>query len=615
MSTVKKNISEIDFATIRFAGDSGDGMQLTGNQFSDNTAIVGNDLATLPDFPAEIRAPKGSLAGVSSFQLQFSNKDVHTPGDDLDVLVAMNPAGLKVHLADLKDNGMLLINTANFTPKNLKLAGYDENPMDSASLEDYQLIKVDMTQLVATALKDSGLSSKVMARSTNMFALGLLYWLYGRSMDSSIDFIQKKFATKPEIVDANIKALNTGYYYGETIEVIKTTYRINKATFTKGIYRNIMGNNALALGLLTASQKSGLDLFYGGYPITPASDILHYLAQYKQYGVKTFQAEDEIAGITSAIGAAFAGNIAITATSGPGVALKTEALGLAIATELPIVLINVQRGGPSTGLPTKTEQSDLNQAMFGRNGEAPLVVLAAATPSDCFNMAFEACRIALKYMIPVILLSDGYIANGSEPWKIPDLNSLMKIETTLTKSKNGYAPFNHDPSTLARPWALPGTPELQHRVGGLEKSDITGHVNYDPENHHKMVKLRQQKVDIISKNIPRVKIFGKSKGDLLVIGWGGTHGAIRSAVESSQQLGHNVAHLHLRYLNPFPENLGNVLLKYKKVLIPELNMGQLSMLIRSKFLIDAIGLNKVQGKPFNKGEILSKINTILKEIN
>ena len=615
MNTAKNKIADIDVATIRFAGDSGDGMQLTGNQFSDNTAIFGNDLSTLPDFPAEIRAPKGSLAGVSSFQLQFSSKDVHTPGDNLDVLVAMNPAGLKVHINELKDNGMLIINIANFTPKNLKLAGYDENPLDNKSLDDYQSIKVDMTKLVATALENSGLSSKVINRSTNMFALGLLYWLYGRSMNSSIEFLQKKFATKPEIVDANIKALNTGYYYGETIEVIKTTYRIDKAKFTKGRYRNIIGNHALSLGLLTASQRSGLDLFYGGYPITPASDILHYLAQYKQFGVKTFQAEDEIAGITSAIGAAFAGNIAVTASSGPGVSLKTEALGLAIATELPIVLVNVQRGGPSTGLPTKTEQADLNQAIFGRNGEAPLVVLSASTPSDCFNMAYEACRIALKYMIPVILLSDGYIANGSEPWKIPDLNSLMDIETTLTKNKNGYEPFNHDSVTLARPWALPGTPGMEHRIGGLEKSDVTGHVNYEAENHHKMVELRQQKVEIIAKDIPKENIFGKSTGDLLVLGWGGTFGAIRSAVKSALELGYKVAHLHLRYLNPFQEDLGDLFINYNKVLIPELNLGQLSMIIRSKFLIDVIGLNKVKGKPFNKNEILSEIKNIIKVDN
>ena len=612
MNTVKKNISEVDSATIRFAGDSGDGMQLTGSQFSDNTAIFGNDLATLPDFPAEIRAPKGSLAGVSSFQLQFSNKDIHTPGDDLDVLVAMNPAGLKVHLGDLKDNGMLIINTANFTSKNLKLAGYEENPLDDELLEGYQAIKVDMTKLVATALEEIELSSKLKARSTNMFALGLLYWLYGRSLDSSVNFIQKKFAKAPDIVEANIKALNAGYYYGETLEVIKTTYRVNKAKFEKGKYRNIMGNNALAFGLLTAAQRSGLDLYYGGYPITPASDILHYLAQYKNFGVKTFQAEDEIAGVVSAIGAAFAGDLAITATSGPGVALKSEALGLAVITELPLVLVNVQRGGPSTGLPTKTEQSDLNQAIYGRNGEAPMVVLAPATPADCFMMAYEACRIALKYMIPVILLSDGYIANGSEPWKIPDVNTLPDMETRILKKKEGFAPFNHGNPDLARPWALPGTPGMEHRIGGLEKWEETGHVSYDPENHQKMVELRQEKVDIIARDLPTAKPFGKESGDLLVIGWGGTHGALRSAVETAQSEGMSVSHLHLRHLNPLPQNLGEILVKFQKVMIAELNLGQLANIIRAKFLVDAVGLNKVQGKPFTQTEVFNKITKLVK---
>jgi 2-oxoglutarate ferredoxin oxidoreductase subunit alpha len=612
MNTVKKKISEVDQATIRFAGDSGDGMQLTGSQFSDNTAIFGNDLATLPDFPAEIRAPKGSLAGVSSFQLQFSNKDIHTPGDDLDVLVAMNPAGLKVHLGDLKDNGMLIINTANFTPKNIKLAGYEESPLDGSLLDGYQAIKVDMTKLVATVLEKLELSSKLKARSTNMFALGLLYWLYGRSLDSSVNFIQKKFAKTPDIVEANIKALNAGYYYGETLEVIKTTYRVNKAKFEKGKYRNIMGNNALAFGLLTAAQRSGLDLYYGGYPITPASDILHYLAQYKNFGVKTFQAEDEIAGVVSAIGAAFAGDLAITATSGPGVALKSEALGLAVITELPLVLVNVQRGGPSTGLPTKTEQSDLNQAMYGRNGEAPMVVLAPATPADCFMMAYEACRIALKYMIPVILLSDGYIANGSEPWKIPDVNTLPEMETRILKKKEGFAPFNHGNPDLARPWALPGTPGMEHRIGGLEKWEETGHVSYDPENHQKMVELRQEKVDIIARDLAPAKPFGKESGDLLVIGWGGTHGALRSAVETAQNEGMAVSHLHLRYLNPLPRNLGEILVKFQKVMIAELNLGQLAAIIRAKFLVDAIGLNKVQGKPFTQTEVFNKITELVK---
>lgn len=614
MSKIKKPVSDIDVATIRFAGDSGDGMQLTGTQFSDNTAVFGNDLATLPDYPAEIRAPKGSLAGVSSFQIQFSSKDIHTPGDDLDVLVAMNPAGLKVHLGDLKDNGMLIANTANFSRKNLQLAGYESDPLEGDYLDGYQIIKVDMTKLVAEALKDMGLKTKIMARSTNMFALGLLYWLYGRSMDSSLNFLKKKFAKKPEIVEANVKALNTGYYYGETLEVIKTTYSINQAEFKKGKYRNIIGNNAMAFGLLAAANQAGLDLYYGGYPITPASDILHYLAQYKHFGVKTFQAEDEIAGVVSAIGAAFAGDLAVTATSGPGVALKGEALGLAVTTELPLVLVNVQRGGPSTGLPTKTEQSDLNQAIFGRNGEAPMVVLAPATPADCFNVAYEACRIALKYMQPVIILSDGYIANGSEPWNIPTAKFLPKMETQFATNNNGFAPFRHDNPEMARPWAIPGTPDLEHRVGGLEKWDESGHVSYDPENHQNMTNLRQEKVDLVANDIPPLKQFGENKGDILVLGWGGTHGAIRSAVESIQMEGKAVAHLHLRHLNPFPKNLGEILVKYQKVLIPELNLGQLANIIRAKFLIDTVSLCKVQGKPFSQSEIYKKINEMIKEL-
>ena len=615
MTKIKKQISNVDDVTIRFAGDSGDGMQLTGTQFSDNTAIFGNDLATLPDFPAEIRAPKGSLPGVSSFQLQFSNKNVHTPGDELDVLVAMNPAGFKVHLGDLKDNGLLIVNTANFTKRNLSLAGYDENPLENDDIESYKLIQVDMNNLVTEALKDLGLSSKITNRSTNMFALGLLYWIYGRSMDSSIKFLQKKFASKPEIIEANVKALNTGYYYGETIEAIKTTYRINKASFEKGTYRNIMGNNALAFGLLTASQKSNLDLFFGGYPITPASDILHYLAQYKHFGVKTFQAEDEIAGITSVIGASFAGDLAITATSGPGIALKGEAMGLAVSTEMPIVVINVQRGGPSTGLPTKTEQSDLNQAMFGRNGEAPMVVLAASSPTDCFNMAFEACKIAIEYMTPVILLTDGYVANGSEPWNIPDVSKIPNIKNNILKKDINFSPFNHENKNLARPWALPGTPGLEHRVGGLEKWDTSGNVSYDPENHQHMTELRQKKVDVIADEIPKSNVYGKEKGDVLVLGWGGTHGAIRSSVEMLIDDGEDVSHLHLRYLNPLPKDLGEIIVKFKKVVIPELNMGQLLTVVRSKFLVNAIGLNKVAGKPFTKTELYKKIKKTIKEIN
>ena len=484
--TNKTSTNEV--VTIRFSGDSGDGMQLTGNQFSDNTAIFGNDLNTLPDFPAEIRAPAGSLFGVSSFQLQFGSKEIFTAGDDLDVLVAMNPAALKVHVEDLKENGLLIINTDNFTPKNLRLAKYEDNPLENNDLEkSHRVIKVGMTKLVNTALDELELTPKEKTRSTNMFALGLLYWLYERNMQTTIDFLSKKFKKKPLIVDGNVKALKAGYYYGETIEAIKTTYHIDKANYEKGKYRNIMGNQATALGLLAASKINDIELFYGGYPITPASDILHYLSNYKSYGVKTFQAEDEIAGITSAIGAAFAGKLGITASSGPGIALKGEAIGLAIITELPLVIINIQRGGPSTGLPTKTEQSDLLQAMYGRNGECPCVVLASSSPSDCFEMAYESCRIALEHMIPVILLSDGYIANGSEPWKFPEIKNINKFKMNFANSNDDFSPYDHNQDTLARQWAIPGVKGLEHRIGGLEKANKTGNVSYDPENHNSMV--------------------------------------------------------------------------------------------------------------------------------
>jgi len=612
MGDQNKTVEELDVVTIRFAGDSGDGMQLTGTQFTDNTALFGNDLSTLPDYPAEIRAPAGSLAGVSSFQLQFSNQEIHTPGDDLDVLVAMNPAALKVHLPDLQENGMVMVNTANFSKKNLKLAGYEVSPLEDNTFDNYRLIEVDMTKLVATALEDLDLSPKLKARSTNMFALGLLYWLYERDMDSSIKFITKKFAKKPEIITANVKALKTGYFYGETIEAIKTTYRVPKAEFSKGTYRNIMGNHAAALGLVAAAEKAGLNLFYGGYPITPASDILHYLANFKNFGIKTFQAEDEIAGVCSAIGASFAGDLAVTASSGPGIALKGEALGLAVMTELPLVVINVQRGGPSTGLPTKTEQSDLFQAMYGRNGECPMVVVAPATPSDCFNVLFEACKIALEHMIPVMVLSDGYVANGSEPWMIPTVDDLPQIKVTKATDPESFMPYSHAEGTVARPWAVPGTPGLEHRIGGLEKEDQTGNVNYDPDNHHYMNVHRQNKVDAIANYIPEAKAYGDDSGELLVLGWGGTHGAIRSSVDRAQKAGHSVSHLHLRHINPFPKNLGEVLSNYKKVLIPELNLGQLSTMIRAKFLVDAQGLNKVAGKPFTTTEVYNKILQMVK---
>tara|TARA_B100000401_G_scaffold197419_1_gene133115 strand:+ start:659 stop:2494 length:1836 start_codon:yes stop_codon:yes gene_type:complete len=611
MSDKNKISSSVDIVTIRFAGDSGDGMQLTGTQFTTNTAIFGNDLATLPDYPAEIRAPQGSLAGVSSFQLQFGNKNIYTPGDDLDVLVAMNPAALKVHLKDLRENGSVLVNTANFTKRNLSLAGYDTNPLEDGTLDKYRDIQVDMTGLVAEALKDLGLSSKLMARSTNMFALGLLYWLYERDLDSTIDFLNKKFAKKPEIVEANVKALKTGFYYGETIEAIRTTYKIEKAEYEKGVYRNIMGNHATALGLVAASQKSGLDLFFGGYPITPASDILHYLSNYKNFGVKTFQAEDEIAGVCSVIGSAFTGNLAATASSGPGIALKAEAIGLAVMTELPIVVINVQRGGPSTGLPTKTEQSDLLQAMYGRNGECPMVIIAPQSPADCFNTIYEASKIALEFMIPVMVLSDGYVANGSEPWKIPNFSDLDPITPNMATNSEDFQPYKHDEKTLAREWAIPGMKGFEHRVGGLEKANITGNVNYDPDNHHYMVEHRQKKVDIIANHIPELEPFGDNVGDVLVLGWGGTFGALRSAVEQAQDKGYSVSHIHLRHINPFPSNLGELLVGFKKVLVPELNLGQLDMLIRSQFLIETKGYNVVAGKPFSSNEILTEIEKLI----
>ncbi len=610
--TNKKTNSDV--VTIRFSGDSGDGMQLTGGQFSENTAIFGNDLNTLPDFPAEIRAPQGTLYGVSSFQMQFGSKEIYTPGDELDVLVAMNPAALKVHLCDLKENGLLVINTDNFTPKNLKLAEYDENPTESDSLDKkYKVIKVGMTKLVSTALEDLDLTPKEKSRSTNMFALGLLYWLYERSMQTTIDFLNKKFKNKPLIIDGNVKALKAGYYYGETIEVIKTTYQIGKATYKKGKYRNIMGNQAISLGLLAVSEVNDIEMFFGGYPITPASDILHYLSNYKSFGVKTFQAEDEIAGITSAIGAAFAGRLGVTASSGPGIALKGEAIGLATITELPLVIINIQRGGPSTGLPTKTEQSDLMQAMYGRNGECPCVVIASSSPSDCFEMTYEACRIALEHMIPVMFLSDGYIANGSEPWKFPDVTKLKKIKTQYIDSEENFLPYKHDENTLARKWAIPGVKGLEHRIGGLEKANNTGNVNYDPDNHHQMVLQRQKKVDIIENFIPDAEVYGEDSGEILVIGWGGTYGSIRSAVVKAIDKGLSVSHLHLKYINPFPKNLGDILLKFDKILIPELNLGQLLSIIRAKFLVDAKGFNKVQGKPFSSNEILMKIENYLKD--
>lgn len=612
----RKNVESIEQVTIRFAGDSGDGMQLTGSQFTETTAMMGNDLATLPDYPAEIRAPAGSLAGVSSFQLQFASKSIQTPGDAPDVLVAMNPAALKVHLPELRKNGLVIANSANFTKRNLSLAGWDSNPLeDDKVMGEYRLVQVDMTRLVTTAVEDLKLPNKIVARSTNMFALGILYWLYSRSLDPTKDFIKDKFKKRPEIVEANIRALDAGFNYGDTIEAISTSYVVAKAEMAPGVYRNIMGNQALALGLLAAAQKSGLQLVYSGYPITPASDILHMLASYKNFGVVTFQAEDEIAAVTATIGAAFAGALAITGTSGPGLALKGEGLGLAITTELPLVVINVQRGGPSTGLPTKTEQSDLNQAMYGRNGESPMVVLAAATASDCFMMAFEACRIALEHMVPVLLLSDSYIGSGSEPWLIPDLDSMPEIKhRKVSAGGEDFSAFQiASEEAMARSWAVPGTPGLEHRIGGLEKDMITGNVNYDAHNHQAMTDRRQKKVDVLANYFPLAEVMGEETGDLLILGWGSTFGAIRTATLKLQEQGHRVSHLHLRHLNPFPRNLGELLLKFPKILVPELNSGQLVKIIRGEFLTDAQPYNKMQGRPFVPSEIEREALTILKE--
>ena len=606
-----KTFKTIDEAVIRFAGDSGDGMQLTGGRFTETTAIVGNDLSTLPDFPAEIRAPAGSLAGVSAFQIKFSSKDIHTPGVNPDVLVAMNPAALKVHQKEIIPGGTLIINTDAFTKKNLKFAGYESNPIEDGSLDDYfTLIPVEMNKMVTAACEGLDLSPKLVGRTKNFFALGILFYMYDRPLDATEAWLKKKFKGKDAIIEANTRALNAGYNYGDTTELFMTRYKVEKANLPSGTYRNMNGNLATSLGLLAASQRSGLKLFYGGYPITPASDILHTLAIWKHFGVQTFQAEDEIAGIASVIGAAFAGKLAVTATSGPGIALKGESLGLGVITELPLVVINVQRGGPSTGLPTKTEQSDLNQALYGRNGEAPMPVIAPATPGDCFYAAYEACRIALKFMTPVMLLSDGYLANGSEPWKIPNVDDLEDIDVKFAhkqNSENDFLPYLRDEDTLSRPWAIPGTPGLEHRLGGIEKAENTGHVSYDPENHHRMVELRQEKVNRIQNDIPPLEVFGEDHGDMLVLSWGGTYGACRSAVETLNEEGKKVSHVHLRWINPLPKDLGEIIIGFKNVLVPEINLGQLLRLIRSEYLVDAQGLNLVRGRPIGASTIVETV--------
>jgi len=615
MSISKKQVDEV---VIRFAGDSGDGMQLTGGRFTETTAVVGNDLSTLPDFPAEIRAPAGSLAGVSAFQIKFSSKDIHTPGDVPDVLVAMNPAALKVHQGDVPPGGTIICNSAAFNPRNLKLAGYDSNPLEDKTLDDYFTVySIDMSRMVSEACKDLDLSPKLVDRSKNFYALGLLFWMYDRPLKSTEDWLAKKFAKKPEIIESNVRALNAGYNYGETTEIFTTRYTVDKANLPPGKYRNVVGNYALSMGLAAAAERSKLELFLGSYPITPASDILHTLSAWKHLGIKTFQAEDEIAGITSALGAAFSGSLAITTTSGPGIALKGEAMGLAVITELPLVVINVQRGGPSTGLPTKTEQSDLMQAMYGRNGEAPMPILASSTPGDCFYVAYEACRIAVKYMTPVMLLTDGYLANGSEPWIVPDIKELPPIDVKFADKSNivdgQFMPYLRNKDTLARPWAKPGTENLEHRIGGIEKEDVTGNVNYDPENHHLMVKTRALKVQNIANELPPTDVFGDKSGDLLILSWGGTQGACRSATEALVNDGKKVSHIHLRWINPLPNDLGELLIKFKHVLIPEINLGQLIKIIRAEYLIDAIGLNKVKGKPISSAEIQDNVKKILEK--
>jgi 2-oxoglutarate ferredoxin oxidoreductase subunit alpha len=606
---------------IKFAGDSGDGMQLTGTQFSNNTALMGIDLATFPDFPAEIRAPQGSLPGVSGFQLRFSSDRIFTPGDACDVLVAMNAAALKVNLIGLKKGGKIVANTAGFDAKNLRLANYPdgENPLENGSLDNYEVIKMDVTKMTRESLKDVTLGMKEKDRAKNMFVLGFLYWMYNRDMATTITFLKEKFSKKPDILESNIRVLQAGYNYGDTTETFTTTYAVDKAKMDPGVYRSIMGNQSLAYGLIAAAQKSNLPLFLGSYPITPASDILHELARYKNFGIRTFQAEDEIAAITSSIGAAYGGALSITTTSGPGMALKAEAMGLAVMLEIPLIIIDIQRGGPSTGLPTKTEQSDLLQAYYGRNGECPMPVISASTPADCFDVAYEAVRIAVNHMTPVILLSDGYIANGAEPWKFPvsaDLPPItVKFKTDLGDGEDKFLPYLRD-EKLARPWAVPGTAGLEHRIGGLEKQNITGNVNYEPENHQLMVKIRQEKIDKIADYIPEQKLdSGAEKGKILVLGWGSTYGAIKSAVSELQARGESVSHAHLRYVRPFPKNLGTMLHNFEKVLIPEINNGQLIKIIRDMYMIDAIGYNKIMGIPITKTELLLKLDEMLGRMN
>lgn len=611
-------IEELESVVIRFAGDSGDGMQLTGTQFTNTSAVFGNDVSTMPDFPAEIRAPAGTLAGVSGFQVNISNRDILTPGDSAQVLVAMNPAGLKATLSELEDGGTIIVNTDAFTKANLNKAGYEDNPLADESLKNYQLIEVPLTSMNREALKEfTSLSTKDKDRSQNFFALGIAFWMFDRPMDVTVEWVNKRFARQPDVAAANIKALETGYNFGQTARTFQQRYRIRPAALPPGTYRNITGNNALAMGLVTAAQKMGKPLFYGSYPITPASDILHYLAPLRHFDVRTFQAEDEIAAMGSVIGAAFGGALAVTGTSGPGVALKSEAMNLAIVLELPMVIVNVQRGGPSTGLPTKTEQSDLLQAMFGRNGESPIAIIAPQSPADCFNIALEACRLAVHAMTPVVILSDGFLANSSEPWMVPNAADIAEIPVyhpTGQSNGNGagaFLPYQRDEQTLARPWAIPGTPGLEHRIGGLSKAPVTGNVSYAPEHHEQMVGDRAEKIARLADVIPEQEVFGPEEGDLLLVSWGGTFGAVRTAVNRAQRRGRSVAHAHLRYLNPFPRNLRDVLSRYKRVVVPELNGGQLAFLLRGRYALNIQSMPKIHARPFTIGEISTRIEQIL----
>ncbi len=605
-------IRDLERVTIRFAGDSGDGMQLTGTQFTRTAAVFGNDISTLPDFPAEIRAPAGSLPGVSGFQISFSSNDIHTPGDAPDVLVAMNPAALKTNVGDLPAGGALIVNSDAFTQQNLNKAAYASNPLTDGSLKQYSVFEVPISALNERSLDGLDMTSKQKDLTKNFFALGMMFWLYERSMDATLRWIDEKFGKRPVVAEANQRALKAGYAFGETTEMFHTTYRVPKAQLDPGTYRNITGNEATALGFLAASKLANRPLFYGSYPITPASDILHQLSGYKNFGVKTFQAEDEIAAIGAAIGASYGGALGLTASSGPGIALKSEALGLAVMVELPLVVVDVQRAGPSTGMPTKTEQADLLQVLFGRNSDSPIPVVAPATPAECFDYSIEAWRIALKYVTPVVYLSDAFLATGAEPWKIPAIADLPSIGVDNWTDKETFHPYERDPVTLARKWAVPGTPGLEHRIGGLEKADITGNVSYDPDNHHRMQLLRQQKVAGIANDIPELVPYGPPRGELMILGWGSTYGAIRSAVERLQAEGQSVAHVHLRHLNPFPRNLGDLLSSYRRVLIPEVNLGQLLMLVRARYLVDAVGYDKVRGKPFRIAEIHEEAERLLK---